>query len=420
MKLFDGFEIQEETAALAAQAEREAAEVFAAIDETAAFNTAKVLAAYRKHRVSDAMMAPTTGYGYDDLGRDTMDAVFADVFRAEKALVRMSFANGTHAITCALFAAVRPGDKLLYVTGTPYDTIHSAIGLGGEQTGSLRYYGVDYGEVALTAEGRPDIENIKRAAADPRVKEAVIQRSRGYAMRPAMTMEDIRAVCAAVRSVNPAAAVVVDNCYGEFVCREEPLEAGADLIAGSLIKNPGAGLVPTGGYVAGRADLVDAAAARLTSPGIGGEVGSYAAGYRLLYQGLFMAPHTVAQALKTAVFGARLMELLGYTTLPAAFARRSDIVQSISFGAAEKLEAFCRGIQAGSPVDAYVAPVPGDMPGYDDPVIMAAGTFVQGSSIELSCDGPLRPPFTAYMQGGLTYESGRLGVLLAADMLTRT
>lgn len=402
---------------LAERAEADIQGVFRKIDGVSAANTAKVLGAFQKRRVSAPMFAGTTGYGYDDMGRDTLDLIFADVFGAEAALVRQGFVNGTHAITAALFSHVRPGDTLLAATGAPYDTLQSAIGLTGDHPGSLRYYGVNYAQVDLKPDGKPDLDAIREACSDKRVTEVELQRSSGYATRPALSIAELEKICAAVHEVNPGAAVIVDNCYGEFTDLREPTQVGADLVAGSLIKNPGGGLAPTGGYVAGRRELVEAAAMRLTSPGIGGECGCSPYGSRLFYQGLFTAPHTVAQALKTAVFCARLLELMGFASRPAYDASRSDIIQSIDFGKPELLERFCQGIQAGSPVDSFVTPEAWDMPGYEDKVIMAAGTFVQGASIELSCDGPMRKPFTAYLQGGLTYESGKLGILTAAARL---
>ncbi len=402
---------------LAKSAQRDCAAVFEKIDAVSEINTAKVLRAFQNHRVSAPMFAGTNGYGYDDLGRDTLELVWAEVFGAEKALVRQNFVNGTHAIAAAMWAGLRPGDTLLAATGAPYDTLQSVIGLTGGYPGTMREAVIGYAQVDLTEEGKPDLEAIRAAAADPAVRRVEVQRSSGYATRPALSIDDIAAVCDAVHEVNPHATMLVDNCYGEFTDTREPTEVGADLIAGSLIKNPGGGLAPTGGYVAGRAELVDAAAMRLTVPGIGGECGCSPFGYRLFYQGLFMAPHVTAQALKTAVFAARMTELLGYRSRPAFDAPRSDIIQSIDFGSPELLEKFCRGIQAGSPVDAFVTPEAWDMPGYEDKVIMAAGTFVSGASIELSCDGPMREPYTAYLQGGLTYESGKLGILTALEAI---
>lgn len=413
----EGILISDEMYALGEAVEAELSDIFKEIDKTAQYNTAKVLAAFRNNRVSDSCFAGTTGYGYDDRGRETLDRIYAEVFGAEAALVRIGFVNGTHAITAALFSAVRPGDILLAATGLPYDTLQSAIGIAGEYPGSLKYYGVKYKQVDLTPDGKPDHEKIRAAASDKRVKAVTVQRSRGYSGRDAFTVAEIGEICDIVHEVNPAAAVIVDNCYGEFTEKTEPTQAGADLIAGSLIKNPGGGLAPTGGYIAGRRDLVEAAAMRLTTPGIGGECGPTLGNNRLLFQGFFLAPHTVAQALKTAVFCAGIMEKLGYRSSPSPSARRSDIIQVIEFGDGEALRQFCRGIQSGAPVDSFVTPEPWDMPGYDCPVIMAAGAFVQGASIELSADGPMRPPYRAFLQGGLTFESGKLGVLMAAELI---
>ena len=399
---------------LAAEAEAQIRPRFAEIDRVSGENTRRVLEAFREFRVSEACFAGSTGYGYDDLGRETLEKIFARVFGTESALVRLGFMNGTHAITCAVFAPLRTGDTLLLATGLPYDTLWSALGVHDDKPGSLRSYGIGFKAVELLPDGTPDFQAIEKAAAEPGVKEVFIQRSRGYTTRPAFRTETIDRIIDLVHRVNPAAACVVDNCYGEFVEEREPK---GDLLAGSLIKNPGGGLAPMGGYVAGRADLVEAAAFRLTVPGLGGEIGATLGHSRSLFQGLFMAPHTVAQALKTAVFAAALLEKLGYRTFPRWDEVRSDIIQSVDFGDGELLRRFCAGIQHGSPVDSYVTPEPWDMPGYDDPVIMAAGTFIQGASIELSCDGPMRPPFTAYLQGGLTWESGRLGILTAAEEL---
>ena len=400
---------------LAAEAEEQILPRFREIDRVSEQNTRRVLEAFRKHRVSEACFAGSTGYGYDDLGRETLEKVFADVFGTESALVRLGFMNGTHAITCALFAPLRTGDALLCATGLPYDTLWSALGVRDDRPGSLRSYGIGFSAVDLLADGTPDFAAIERAAAAPEVKEVFIQRSRGYTSRPAFSVETVDRIVDLVHRVNPSAACVVDNCYGEFVEEREPK---GDLLAGSLIKNPGGGLAPMGGYVAGRADLVEAAAFRLTVPGLGGEIGATLGHNRSLFQGLFMAPHTVAQSLKTAVFAAALLEKLGFATFPRWDEKRSDIIQSVDFGDGELLRRFCAGIQHGSPVDSYVTPEPWDMPGYDDPVIMAAGAFIQGASIGLSCDGPMRPPYTAYLQGGLTWESGKLGVLTAAAELT--
>ncbi|MDR2357336.1 MAG: methionine gamma-lyase family protein [Oscillospiraceae bacterium] len=413
-----GYSMSEEIARLGERAGLDVQSRFPEIDDVSERCTAGVLGAFQRHRVSAPCFAPATGYGYADTGRDTLDAVYADVFGAEAAIVRAGFANGTHAVTAALFGALRPGDTLLSVTGAPYDTLRGAIGIEGGYVGSMREYGIGYAQIELTDGGRPDTAAIAAAAADSSVAAVLVQRSRGYTARRALSVDDTGEIAGAVRAVNARAAVIVDNCYGEFTEPCEPTHAGADLVAGSLIKNPGGGLAPAGGYIAGRSDLVEAAAFRLTSPGIGGECGPNLTDGRLLYQGLFMAPHTVAQALKTAIFCARLMELLGYRVNPGWNAPRHDIIQSVELGRPELLEAFCRGIQAGAPVDAFAVPEAWDMPGYGCPVIMAAGTFVQGASIELSADGPMRPPYTAYLQGGLTYEAGKIGVMTAAQMLT--
>lgn len=414
MKISD---IKPEVFRMAEEAEKETHEVFRRIDAITERNTRKVMEAFQDNRVSDSCFAGTTGYGYDDLGRETLDKIYAQVFGAEAALVRINFVNGTHALTAAMFATVKPGDTILAATGMPYDTLRSAIGISGSCHGSLKFYGIDYAQVDLRADGTPDIEGIKAAVSDKKVTAVMIQRSRGYEDRPALTVEQIGEICAAVKSVDPSAVIMVDNCYGEFTDVIEPTDVGADLIAGSLIKNPGGGIAPTGGYIAGRKELVDRAAMRLTTPGIGGECGSTLGNNRLLYQGLFMAPHTVAQALKTAVFCAAMMKRLGIGSSPAADEKRSDIIQMIRLGSEENMRRFCLGIQAGAPVDSYVTPEPWAMPGYDCPVIMAAGAFIQGSSIELSADGPVRPPYIAYMQGGLTYESGKLGIMMAVSAM---
>ena len=389
--------------------------VFAGFDSVAEACTLKVMSAFQEFRVAEACFAGTTGYGYNDLGRDTLDKIYARVFGAESALVRIGFVNGTHAIATALFAICKPGDTLLSVTGTPYDTLQCTIGISGDGDGSLKFYGVNYEQVDLLPNGEPDIDGIKKAASNSKVGAVTIQRSRGYALRRAFGIDDIEKIIKAVREVNPKANILVDNCYGEFTENREPTDVGADLIAGSLIKNPGGGLAPTGGYIAGRADLVERAAIRMTVPGIGGECGSTLGNNRLLYQGFFMAPHIVAQALKTAAFCAGIMERLGLKSSPASHEARHDIIQMIEFGSADRLLKFCTGIQHGSPVDSFATPVPWAMPGYEDEVVMAAGAFIQGSSIELSCDGPMREPYLGFMQGGLTYESGKIGVMLAAN-----
>jgi len=409
-------EINHRVRALGREAQSQLAREFERIDAVAEENTARVLAAFQKHRVAEACFAGTTGYGYDDLGRDKLDEIYADLFGAEAALVRIQFVNGTHAITAALFGALRAGDVLVSAVGAPYDTLLGAIGVVDKGHGSLKDYGVEYRQVELL-DNRPDLAGMARAVRDPRVKAVLIQRSKGYATRASLSVAEIGEMCRTIKEANPQVSIIVDNCYGEFVETVEPTHVGADLCVGSLIKNPGGGLAPTGGYVAGRRDLVEGAAMRLTVPGIGGECGCTLGQNRPLYQGLFFAPHTVAQALKTAVFAARVMELLGYETEPHSSAVRRDIIQMIHMREPEALKKFCRGIQFGAPVDSYVTPEPWDMPGYDSQVIMAAGAFIQGASIELSADAPMREPYTVYLQGGLTFESGKLGVLLAVQEL---
>lgn len=401
---------------LGLQARQELSEQFARIDAIAEENSQRVLEAFQDHRVAEAYFSGTTGYGYDDQGRDKLDEIYAQIFGTEAALVRIQFVNGTHAITCALFGALKAGDVLLSAVGAPYDTMLGAIGVVDKGHGSLKDYGVEYCQVDLI-DNKPDLEGMAKAAADPKVKVVLIQRSKGYATRASLSVAEIGAMIRVIKAANPNVSVIVDNCYGEFVETIEPTHVGADLVVGSLIKNPGGGLAPTGGYLAGRRDLVEGAAMRLTVPGIGGECGCTLGQNRLLYQGLFLAPHTVAQAVKTAVFAARVMELMGYEAEPKSTDIRHDIIQMIHMRQPEALKKFCKGIQMGAPVDSYVTPEPWDMPGYDSQVIMAAGAFVQGASIELSADAPMRPPYTVYLQGGLTFESGKLGILLAAQQL---
>jgi cystathionine beta-lyase family protein involved in aluminum resistance len=391
----------------------EAAPVCAGLDAVARDNTARILDAFRRHQVGDFHFRATTGYGYGDAGRDKLDEVWADIFGAEKALVRTHFVSGTHALAAVLFGLLRPGDELLSITGAPYDTMQTVIGHPQAAPGSLADHGITYREVHLTADGEVDGEGVA-AAMTARTKLVLIQRSRGYSLRPPLSIAAVGRACALVKRLKPECICFVDNCYGEFVETSEPTAAGADIIAGSLIKNPGGGIAPAGGYIAGRAALVELAACRLTAPGIGSELGATLGDNRLLYQGLFLAPHTVAQALKGAVFAASLFARLGYNTLPRYDAPRSDIIQAIELGSADKMVAFCRGLQRWSPVDAHVQPEPSAMPGYSDAVVMAGGTFVQGSSIELSADGPLRPPYAVYLQGGLTFEHAVLGITGAA------
>ena len=404
------------TAAQAAEAA--AADAFARINEIADYNQQKVLAAFIRHRVSEAHFVPTTGYGYGDRGREVLEEVFADVLGAEDALVRHSILCGTHAITVALFGILRPGDVLLAATGTPYDTLLGVIGVGKESDGSLAEYGVGYREVALGSDGLPDHEAVCAALKEePAIKAVHIQRSRGYNLRPSLTVAQIGELIAAIRSVRKDVIVFVDNCYGEFAEKTEPTAVGADLMAGSLIKNPGGGIAENGGYICGRRDLVEKCAYRLTTPGLGKEVGASLGHNRTMYMGLFQAPHVVGEAMKTAVFAAALFEQFGYRCTPTANEYRADIIQAIQLREPQALIAFCQGIQSGAPVDAFVTPEPWDMPGYDNQVIMAAGAFTMGSSIELSADAPLREPFAVYMQGGLNYSSGRIGILLAAQKM---
>ncbi len=407
-------DIKPEVFVLAEQVEAQLADKFRQIDKIAAKNTQKVMAAFQDNRVSDACFAGTTGYGYDDLGREVLDKVYAQVFRTESALVRIGFVNGTHALSAALFAMLKPGDTLLSVTGLPYDTLRNAIGIEGDCHGSLKFYGINYKQVDLK-NGEPDLDAIKTAVSDSSVSAVLIQRSRGYENRKALSAEEIGEICAAIRSVSPLVNIMVDNCYGEFTGEHEPTEYGVDLMAGSLIKNPGGGLAPTGGYIVGKKKLVDNAAMRLTTPGIGGECGATIGNSRLLFQGLFMAPHIVAQAVKTAVFCSAMMKAIGFESSPAPEDDRNDIIQMVTLKDPENMKKFCRGIQAGAPVDSYVTPEPWQMPGYNVPVIMAAGAFIQGSSIELSADGPMREPYTLYVQGGITYESGKLGIMMAVN-----
>ena len=385
---------------------------FKAIDEIALQNTARILDAFRTHKVSDNDFRQTTGYGYGDNGRDKLDRVWADIFGAPAALVRNQFASGTHALATALFGVLRPGDELLSLTGTPYDTLRTVIGVPDPAPGCLAEFGIRYRETPFEQALQPETVG---AVLAPETRLVLIQRSCGYSLRHSLSVTEIARLCSAIKLAKPNCVIMVDNCYGEFTEVCEPNAVGADLAVGSLIKNPGGGIVPTGGYIAGRADLVELAASRLTAPGIGAEVGSSVDGYRLFYQGLFLAPHTTAQAMKSAVFAAAFFADLGYSVHPSSEVVRNDIIQGIELRTPEKLTAFCRGLQKYSPVDSHVKPEPAPMPGYADPVVMAGGTFVQGSSIELSADGPLRAPYAVYLQGGLTFEHAVLALLGAAD-----
>ena len=407
-------DIKPEVYELARQAEEEIRPQFERVDRIAMLNTRKVMTAFQDNKVSDSCFAGTTGYGYDDLGREVLDKVYAQVFCTEAALVRIGFVNGTHALSAALFGILKPGNTLLSVTGLPYDTLRNAIGIEGDCHGSLKFYGINYKQVDLK-DGEADLEAIKAALADRSISAVLIQRSRGYENRKALSAEEIGEICSAVKSVAPNVTVMVDNCYGEFTGEHEPTEYGVDIMAGSLIKNPGGGLAPTGGYIVGRKELVENAAMRLTTPGIGGECGASLGNNRLLFQGFFMAPHIVAQAIKTVTFCSAMMKKIGFESSPAPDEARNDIIQMVTLKNAENMKKFCRGVQAGAPVDSYVTPEPWQMPGYNVPVIMAAGAFVQGSSIELSADGPMREPYTLYVQGGITYESGKLGIMMAVN-----
>lgn len=419
MGMLDFFAVDPRLAALAERAEENCRPCFAQIDRIADHNAAKVLAAFGKHKVSEACLGGSTGYGYGDFGRDVLDAVWAQVVGAEDALVRHNFVSGTHALTVALFGVLRPGDRMVAITGKPYDTLEEVIGITGKPgIGSLRDYGVIYEQVDLLPDGRVDLAAVPKAVKGAKV--AYIQRSRGYSLRRAFTTDDIAEMAAAVRKTNPDAIIMVDNCYGEFVEMREPADVGADLVIGSMIKNAGGGIARTGGYIAGRADLVELCAYRLTCVGMGKEVGCTLGMNRELFQGLYLAPDVTANAVKTATFASELFTLLGFTCTPRAGEPRGDIVTALQLETPENLIAFCQGIQKGSPVDAYVTPEPWDMPGYNSQVIMAAGAFISGASIELSADAPLREPFAAWMQGGLSYRSSRIGVLLAAqEMLQR-
>ena len=390
-------------------------ERFKRIDETAEYNQLKVLKAMQKNKVSDIHFAATTGYGYNDMGRDTLEYVYADIFHCESALVRPQLMSGTHALNIALSANLRPGDEILSPVGKPYDTLDEVIGIRPSR-GSLAEYGVTYAQVDLLPDGAFDYDGIKNAI-NERTKLVTIQRSKGYAQRPTLSVERIGELIAYVKSIKPDIICMVDNCYGEFVQTVEPTDVGADLCVGSLIKNPGGGLAPTGGYIVGKEEYVDNCAYRLTAPGLGKEIGATLGLNQALFQGIFLAPTVVAGALKGAVFAANIYEKLGYKVIPDGTEERFDIIQAIEFGKEEGLVEFCKGIQAGAPVDSHVVPEGWDMPGYDAKVIMAAGAFVQGSSIELSADGPIKPPYTAFFQGGLTWYHAKFGILMSLEKL---
>jgi len=409
-------QLTEETLVLASKIEEKVQEQHKKADDMAFFNQQKVLSAFRKHQVSDFHLHPSSGYGYDDEGRDNLERVYAEVFGTEAAIVRPQIISGTHAITLSLFGVLRPGDELLYITGKPYDTLQSIVDGGDKDTGSLKDFQIGYGHVDLLHNREIDWEGVEKAIS-PATKMVAIQRSKGYATRPSFTIEQIASMVKRIRELKSDVVVFVDNCYGEFVEALEPTEVGADLMAGSLIKNPGGGLAKIGGYIAGRADLVEKCAYRMTSPGIGAEAGASLNALADFYQGFFLAPHVVAQAIKGAIFTSAMLEEIGMTTTPHYKDARTDLIQSVSFQTAEQMIAFCKEIQAHSPINAHFSPEPAYMPGYEDDVIMAAGTFIQGSSIELTADGPIRPPFTAFIQGGLTYEHVKFAICSAVQKL---
>ena len=412
------YDFPPELTVLAQRAEENCREVFRRIDETAEYCGAKVLKAFTDNRVSEQCFYGSTGYGYGDVGREVIDKVFAQALGTEDALVRSGFVSGTHALSTALFGVLRTGDRMVSLTGKPYDTLEEVIGISGTPgNGSLRDYGVEYSQVELLADGTPDYAAIEKAVKGARV--AYIQRSRGYSLRRAFTVDDIAEMVRAVRRAEPDIIVMVDNCYGEFVEENEPSAAGADIFVGSLIKNAGGGIARTGGYIAGRSDLIELCSYRLTCVGMGREVGCTLGMNREILLGLFLAPDTVAAALKTAAFASELFTLMGYECSPGKDETRGDIITAVKLGSPEKMTAFCRGIQLGAPVDSFLTPEPWDMPGYSDKVIMAAGAFTMGASIELSADGPLREPYAVWMHGGITFTSGRLGVMLAAREMLR-
>ena len=408
------FEIDEKILKAADQAMEMCKEHFEEIERIKEYNQQKMLRAFQEYHVSEAMFAGSTGYGYDDRGRDTLDKIYAYVFDAEDALARHNFMSGTHTLTVALFGMLRPGDEMLSVTGTPYDTIQPVIGIT-PCSGSLADFGVKYSEVALLPDGTVDLEGIKKAVAEKKPKMVYIQRSKGYATRPSLRNREIKAICDAVKPLSPDTIIMLDNCYGEFTEYESPLSLGVDIMAGSMIKNAGGGIAPTGGYIAGKAALVELCAYRLSSPGTGRELGCTLGVLREMYLGAYNAPIATAEAVKTAVFASALFEVLGYDVEPGYKTRRGDIIDVITLGSPEKLCAFCRGIQSGSPIDSFVTPQPSPMPGYDSEVIMAAGAFTLGSSIEISADGPLREPYAVYLQGGISFATAKISVMLAAQ-----
>jgi len=398
------------------QTEKDITTIHQHINHIVEKNQKRVLDAFKNNRVSDSHFNSTSGYGYDDMGRDTLEAVYAEVFGGESAIVRPQLVSGTHAITTVLFGLLRPQDELLYVTGKPYDTLEEVIGKNENNTGSLKDFNITYNEVPLTEDGKINYELIKNNI-NNHTKVVAIQRSKGYADRPSFTVDEIGEIVSFVKSIREDIIIFVDNCYGEFVEDREPLHVGVDIIAGSLIKNPGGGIVRAGGYIVGKYDLVTLCSYRLTAPGLGKELGATFNLLQEMYQGFFLAPLIVGEALKGAVFTSRFLELLGFVTKPHYQAKRTDLIQSVTFQTAEQMIAFCQAIQMNSPVNSFVTPYPSPMPGYEDDVIMAAGTFIQGSSIELSADGPIRAPYTAFVQGGLTYAHVKLAIIEAVKVM---
>lgn len=414
--LNEKFGIHESVLNAVAKAEGQVKDIYRELDDIMAYNQYKILDAFQKNRISDMHFGWNTGYGYDDPGREALEKVYSDIFQADAALVRPIIVNGTHALTLTLMGILRPGDELIYCTGNPYDTLEEVIGIRGEGKGSLKDFGVTYRQVELKPDGTIDLEALKSAISS-KTRMVTVQRATGYGWRKAITIPEIEEWTRFVKSVRSDIICMVDNCYGEFLDTKEPTEVGADVVAGSLIKNPGGGLALTGGYIAGRADLIEKISYRMTSPGIGGECGLTFGQTRTMFQGLFIAPKTVNGAVKGAILCAKVFENLGFEVCPKPEESRSDIIEAVKLGSPEAVVAFCEGIQAAAPVDSHVKPVPWDMPGYEDQVIMAAGAFVQGSSIELSADAPIRPPYIVYFQGGLTYEHSKFGVIKALQVL---
>lgn len=414
--MYDQLTFGDKLRVLVGEVEEQVKEVHKKIDERIDENQFRVLQSFQNNRVSESHFIPSTGYGYDDLGRDTLERIYAEVFGGEAGLVRPQIISGTHAISIALFGVLRPGDELLYITGKPYDTLEEIVGIRGNGTGSLREFGISYNSVDLKEDGRPDFESIA-ASIKSNTKMIGIQRSKGYATRPSFTIAEIKEMIAFVKELKSDVVVFVDNCYGEFVEALEPCHVGADLMAGSLIKNPGGGIAKTGGYIVGKEKFVEACSYRMTSPGIGAEAGASLYSLQEMYQGFFLAPHVVGQSLKGAVFTAAILEKLGMNSSPKWNVPRTDLIQAVQFDDKDKMVAFCQAVQFASPVNSHVTPYPNYMPGYEDDVIMAAGTFIQGASIELTADGPIRPPYVAYVQGGLTYSHVKIAVCMAVNRL---